>query len=226
MAKKGIHPKWHNEAKVMCNGEEVLTTSGTQGSYTGAACRSARAPASLLRLAPPPAASRSIWQRQSARGCGAHARGRRRSGTACTGALAGWLAGGGADGLWLAGPALRAVDIWSGNHPFFQGATSTVVTDEGRVNRCVSGGSWSPWSPLLARAASGPLPLLLSRAACACPALGACLWLSHVALRSRRAHPCPRRFKRRFAGLDSLAAIETISGQKAAAVAAAAAAKK
>ncbi|EFN56749.1 hypothetical protein CHLNCDRAFT_34966 [Chlorella variabilis] len=94
MAKKGIHPKWHNEAKVMCNGEEVLTTSGTQGSYT--------------------------------------------------------------------------VDIWSGNHPFFQGATSTVVTDEGRVNR----------------------------------------------------------FKRRFAGLDSLAAIETISGQKAAAVAAAAAAKK
>jgi ribosomal protein L31 len=28
-----------------------------------------------------------------------------------------------------------AVDIWSGNHPFFQGATSTVVTDEGRVNR-------------------------------------------------------------------------------------------
>lgn len=36
MAKKDIHPKWHNEAKVMCNGEEVLTTSGTQGSYTGA----------------------------------------------------------------------------------------------------------------------------------------------------------------------------------------------
>lgn len=35
MAKKGIHPEWHNEAKVICNGEEVLTTSGTQGSYTG-----------------------------------------------------------------------------------------------------------------------------------------------------------------------------------------------
>ncbi|KAL4855275.1 50S ribosomal protein L31 [Chlorella vulgaris] len=79
MAKKDIHPKWHSEAKVMCNGEEVLTTSGTQGSYT--------------------------------------------------------------------------VDIWSGNHPFFQGATSTVVTDEGRVNR----------------------------------------------------------FKRRFAGLDSLATIDTIT---------------
>ncbi|KAL4437764.1 hypothetical protein ABPG77_005676 [Micractinium sp. CCAP 211/92] len=83
MAKKGIHPEWHNEAKVICNGEEVLTTSGTQGSYT--------------------------------------------------------------------------VDIWSGNHPFFQGNTSTVVTDEGRVNR----------------------------------------------------------FKRRFAGLDSLSTVETISSQQA-----------
>ncbi len=28
-----------------------------------------------------------------------------------------------------------AVDIWSGNHPFFQGAANTVVTDEGSVNR-------------------------------------------------------------------------------------------
>lgn len=36
MAKKGIHPEWHSDAKVICNGEEVLTTSGTQGSYTGA----------------------------------------------------------------------------------------------------------------------------------------------------------------------------------------------
>eukprot|EP00951_Prasinocladus_malaysianus_P041659 scaffold494384_cov19-Prasinocladus_malaysianus.AAC.1 len=27
------------------------------------------------------------------------------------------------------------VDIWSGNHPFFQGNTSTMVVDEGRVNR-------------------------------------------------------------------------------------------
>lgn len=34
----------------------------------------------------------------------------------------------------LSQPA-SAVDIWSGNHPFFQGNTSTVVTDEGRVNR-------------------------------------------------------------------------------------------
>ncbi|PSC75472.1 50S ribosomal L31, chloroplastic-like [Micractinium conductrix] len=88
MAKKGLHPEWHQEAKVVCNGEEVLTTSGTQGSYT--------------------------------------------------------------------------VDIWSGNHPYFQGNTSTVVTDEGRVNR----------------------------------------------------------FKRRFAGLDSLATVETVSGQRAAAAAA------
>lgn len=61
MRKKEIHPKWYSESKVMCNGEEVLVTSGTQPSYT--------------------------------------------------------------------------VDIWSGNHPFFQGVTTSVVTDEGRVNR-------------------------------------------------------------------------------------------
>lgn len=28
-----------------------------------------------------------------------------------------------------------AVDIWSGNHPFYQGVTHSVVTDEGRVNK-------------------------------------------------------------------------------------------
>merc|ERR1711904_749079 len=27
------------------------------------------------------------------------------------------------------------VDIWSGNHPFFQGVTNTVVVDEGQLNR-------------------------------------------------------------------------------------------
>merc|ERR1712178_393992 len=27
------------------------------------------------------------------------------------------------------------VDLWSGNHPFIQGASNTVVVDEGRVNR-------------------------------------------------------------------------------------------
>ncbi len=33
-------------------------------------------------------------------------------------------------------PALpSAVDIWSGNHPFYQGASGSVVTDEGSVNR-------------------------------------------------------------------------------------------
>ena len=36
MAKKDLHPVWHPEAKVVCNGEEVLTTSGTKNSYTGA----------------------------------------------------------------------------------------------------------------------------------------------------------------------------------------------
>jgi len=61
MRKKDIHPEWHDEAKVMCNGEEVLVTSGTQASYT--------------------------------------------------------------------------VDIWSGNHPYYQGITTSVVTDEGRVNK-------------------------------------------------------------------------------------------
>ena len=83
MRKKEIHPKWHDEAKVICNGEEVLVTSGTQPSYN--------------------------------------------------------------------------VDIWSGNHPFFQGITTSVVTDEGRVNR----------------------------------------------------------FKRRFAGLDSLSAVQTVASVQA-----------
>lgn len=49
------------------------------------------------------------------------------------------------------------MDIWSGNHPFFQGVTTSVVTDEGRVNR----------------------------------------------------------FKRRFAGLDSLAKIDTMESEAA-----------
>ena len=35
MRKKGLHPQWFPEAKVLCNGEEVLVTSGTQASYTG-----------------------------------------------------------------------------------------------------------------------------------------------------------------------------------------------
>jgi large subunit ribosomal protein L31 len=82
MRKKDIHPEWFEEAKVTCNGEEVMVTSGTKASYN--------------------------------------------------------------------------VDIWSGNHPYFQGITTSVVTDEGRVNR----------------------------------------------------------FKRRFAGLDSLSAINTVSSLK------------
>lgn len=82
MRKKDIHPEWYEEARVTCNGEEVLVTSGTQPSYN--------------------------------------------------------------------------VDIWSGNHPFFQGITSSVVTDEGRVNR----------------------------------------------------------FKRRFAGLESLSAVQTVTSMK------------
>uniref|UniRef100_A0A061R3Z5 Large ribosomal subunit protein bL31c n=1 Tax=Tetraselmis sp. GSL018 TaxID=582737 RepID=A0A061R3Z5_9CHLO len=61
MRKKEIHPQWYDEAKVICNGEEVMRCGGTKDTYV--------------------------------------------------------------------------VDIWSGNHPFFQGNTSTVVVDEGRVNR-------------------------------------------------------------------------------------------
>lgn len=30
MAKKDIHPEWYPEAKVMCNGEEVLTVGSTK----------------------------------------------------------------------------------------------------------------------------------------------------------------------------------------------------
>jgi len=30
MAKKGIHPEWYPEAKVMCNGEVVMTVGSTQ----------------------------------------------------------------------------------------------------------------------------------------------------------------------------------------------------
>ncbi|KAL3159067.1 hypothetical protein ABBQ32_011065 [Trebouxia sp. C0010 RCD-2024] len=61
MAKEGLHPEYFPDAKVFCNGEEVLTTSGTRGEYT--------------------------------------------------------------------------VDIWSGNHPFFQGSNNSVILDEGRVNK-------------------------------------------------------------------------------------------
>ena len=28
------------------------------------------------------------------------------------------------------------VDIWSGNHPFFQGVKTAVMTNAGRVSRC------------------------------------------------------------------------------------------
>merc|ERR1719335_1233890 len=31
--------------------------------------------------------------------------------------------------------AKYVVDLWSGNHPFYQGATSGVVVDDGQVNR-------------------------------------------------------------------------------------------
>lgn len=61
MMKKDIHPEYFEEAKVICNGEEVMSISGTKPKYD--------------------------------------------------------------------------VDIWSGNHPFYLGATTTVVIDEGRVNR-------------------------------------------------------------------------------------------
>jgi len=54
-------PKWFENAKVFCNGEEVMTVGGTQAEYV--------------------------------------------------------------------------VDIWSGNHPFFQGRSSAIMTDAGQVSR-------------------------------------------------------------------------------------------
>merc|ERR1711975_109791 len=60
-AKKGIHPEFHNEAKVYCNGEEVFAVGGVSETYD--------------------------------------------------------------------------VDIWAGNHPFFQGGGSSTLVDEGHVNK-------------------------------------------------------------------------------------------
>eukprot|EP00955_Chlamydomonas_euryale_P113421 366216-Chlamydomonas_euryale.AAC.6 len=59
MRKEGIHPEWHSEAPVICNGVEVMTVGGTKESYN--------------------------------------------------------------------------VDIYSGNHPFYQGAQTSMVMDEGQV---------------------------------------------------------------------------------------------
>lgn len=59
-AKKDIHPKYFNDSKVVCNGEEVLTTSGTKQEYH--------------------------------------------------------------------------VDVWSGNHPFYQGSGVSNQAQEGRVS--------------------------------------------------------------------------------------------
>lgn len=59
--KKGIHPEWYPEAKVVCNGQEVMTVGGTKPSYN--------------------------------------------------------------------------VDIYSGNHPFYQGVKTTLIVDEGQLNK-------------------------------------------------------------------------------------------
>lgn len=61
MVKKGIHPDWHAEAKVICNGVEVMTVGGTKSVYN--------------------------------------------------------------------------VDIYSGNHPFYQGAKTSMIVDEGQLNK-------------------------------------------------------------------------------------------
>ncbi|PNH07777.1 50S ribosomal protein L31, chloroplastic [Tetrabaena socialis] len=59
--KEGIHPTWFPEAKVTCNGVEVMTVGGTKPSYN--------------------------------------------------------------------------VDIYSGNHPFYQGNKSTMILDDGQLNK-------------------------------------------------------------------------------------------
>mmetsp|Transcript_28497 Transcript_28497/g.62403 ORF Transcript_28497/g.62403 Transcript_28497/m.62403 type:complete len:123 (-) Transcript_28497:212-580(-) len=62
MLKKDIHPEFYPEAKVICNGEEVISMGGTKETYN--------------------------------------------------------------------------VDVWSGNHPFYQGdGSGTLITSEERVNR-------------------------------------------------------------------------------------------
>ncbi|KAI8470798.1 MAG: plastid/chloroplast ribosomal protein L31 [Monoraphidium minutum] len=61
MRKEGIHPEWFPEAKVFCNGVEVMTVGGTKESYN--------------------------------------------------------------------------VDIYSGNHPFYNGNSSMMVVDEGQLNK-------------------------------------------------------------------------------------------
>jgi len=61
MRKKGIHPEYFSEAKVFCNGVEVMTLGGTRKEYV--------------------------------------------------------------------------VDIYSGNHPFYQGTNSMMISDEGQLNK-------------------------------------------------------------------------------------------
>ncbi|KAF8066411.1 RPL31 [Scenedesmus sp. PABB004] len=61
MRKRDIHPEWYGEAKVFCNGVEVMTVGGTKSQYN--------------------------------------------------------------------------VDIYSGNHPFYQGNSTMIVMDEGQLNK-------------------------------------------------------------------------------------------
>lgn len=61
MMKKDIHPPWYPEAKVVCNGVEVMTVGGTKSQYN--------------------------------------------------------------------------VDIYSGNHPFYQGQKGALIVDEGQLNK-------------------------------------------------------------------------------------------
>ena len=61
MLQKDKQPEWFEEAKVYCNGEEVMTVGGTQAEYV--------------------------------------------------------------------------VDIWSGNHPFFLGKSTAIMTNAGRVSK-------------------------------------------------------------------------------------------
>lgn len=61
MMRKGIHPEWHPEAPVICNGVEVMKVGGTKSVYK--------------------------------------------------------------------------VDIYSGNHPFYNGVKSMLLTDDGQLNK-------------------------------------------------------------------------------------------
>lgn len=139
MRKRDIHPEWFPEAKVFCNGVEVMTVGGTKQvcselqkkalllsllcsnhSHAPAAAGVAHTHVILMSLVmqfaalvlqglssspPPPVAAMACCLSR----CLAH----------------------------CPTPTLQqyTVDIYSGNHPFYQGNSTLLVVDEGQLNK-------------------------------------------------------------------------------------------